>query len=337
MEEKKAGQKFLNIPEVVEKLISSLDPSSTLHLAQSEVLSKDVFQKSLTFKVWKELVEHAYNSALEDDDIDNWIDDGDSEVMVRQDVMDLVEILKLMELEDPSAHLIPLLHLVSEVSSVTRFYNFVYNPVEIICPCRPEPHVVHAKDVVLLEEVEGALGTTVQSIKSIKKGEFNLWEAQLLALSSRVSRQKEMLTSIEVRSLIIIENKGTVEAFAILLQAESAYVEGVRVKRAIGEEGWHDLARALESKSDPELYLGSVEITRTAFAEARKDDIKVIWDATRDSIRFYNTEWAYGSVSSRYDWEAAWTRLKQLSDMTEDEFRVEAEKERKTQDRQRNR
>ena len=63
MEEKKAGQKFLNIPEVVEKLISSLDPSSTLHLAQSEVLSKDVFQKSLTFKVWKELVEHAYNSA----------------------------------------------------------------------------------------------------------------------------------------------------------------------------------------------------------------------------------------------------------------------------------
>ena len=167
----------MNIPEVVEKLISSLDPSSTLHLAQSEVLSKDVFQKSLTFKVWKELVEHAYNSALEDDDIDNWIDDGDSEVMARQDVMDLVEILKLMELEDPSAHLIPLLHLVSEVSSVTRFYNFVYNPVEIICPCRPEPHVVHAKDVVLLEEVEGALCKASGQSRKVSStcGRHNFW------------------------------------------------------------------------------------------------------------------------------------------------------------------
>ena len=49
MEEKEAEQKLLNIPEV-KKLISLLDPASTLHLAQSGVLSKDIFQKSLTSK-----------------------------------------------------------------------------------------------------------------------------------------------------------------------------------------------------------------------------------------------------------------------------------------------
>ena len=294
MEEKEAEQKFLNIPEVVEKLILLLDPASTLHLAQSGVLSKDTFQKSLTFKAWNELVERAYNSAEDDEDVDNWLDeeDGDGDVRVRQDVWDLVEILNLKELEDPSAHLIPLLHLVSEVSSVTRFYNKYYAPVEIICPCWPKPHTVHARDVVLLEEVEGALGTTVQSIKSIFKDEqFDMWEDQLLAFSSRVSPQKEILTSLEIWSMIIIEDKSSVEAFATLLQAQSASVEGVRVEGAIGEEGWHLLARALESRSDPEMYLGSVEITRTAFAEARKDDIKVIWDATRVSILLHSQYW----------------------------------------------
>ena len=65
----------------------------------------------------------------------------------------------------------------------------------------------------------------------------------------------------------------------------------MRVEEAIGEEGWHHLAGALESRSDPEMYLGSVEITRTAFAEARKDDIKVIWDATRVSILLHSQYW----------------------------------------------
>ena len=73
---------------------------------------------------------------------------------MRQDVTDLVQILKLMELKEPSAYLIPLLHLVSD----HRFEHYdLFNPVEMICPFRPEPHFVHAHDFVLLEEVEAAL------------------------------------------------------------------------------------------------------------------------------------------------------------------------------------
>ena len=39
-----------------------------------------------------------------------------------------------------------------------------------------------------------------------------------------------------------------------------------------------------------------------------------------------SSRWHGTTSSTRYDWEPAWTRLKQLSEMSEDEFKVEAER-----------
>ena len=49
-------KKFWTIPELGEKLIAHLDPLSLLHLVQSDVMGKEVLQKSLTFKAWSELI-----------------------------------------------------------------------------------------------------------------------------------------------------------------------------------------------------------------------------------------------------------------------------------------
>ena len=48
-----AQQKVFNIPEVVEILISFLDPASILHLAQSEVIKKETLKRSISSKAWK--------------------------------------------------------------------------------------------------------------------------------------------------------------------------------------------------------------------------------------------------------------------------------------------
>ena len=56
MEEIQADQKLWNIPEVVERLFSLLDPASALCLVQSRLLSKDILQKSLSSKAWREII-----------------------------------------------------------------------------------------------------------------------------------------------------------------------------------------------------------------------------------------------------------------------------------------
>ena len=45
-------EKFWRTPELVEKLVSKLDPLSTLHLIQSGVMDKEILQKGLSLKAW---------------------------------------------------------------------------------------------------------------------------------------------------------------------------------------------------------------------------------------------------------------------------------------------
>ena len=72
----------------------------------------------------------------------------------------------------------------------------------------------------------------------------------------------------------------------------------------------------------------SVEISREALAEARKEDIKVIWDATvyKSGFEIFGTErsrWMSFPISE--GWEPTWTRLKQILDLTEEEYKIEQE------------
>ena len=134
-----------NMPEVVGRLISLLDPASVLHLVQSEVLSKETLQESLTSKAWIKIIgrisydDHGYP--------------GHKGSMRSEDVKDLVEIVKKMEPKKTRTFLLPLLDLVCE-----HYADYDFNVVNISCPCSPQPHNVEVEGFLLLEDVESELG-----------------------------------------------------------------------------------------------------------------------------------------------------------------------------------
>ena len=91
MEQSEAGLKFWNIPELIERLISFLDPLSALHLLQSNAVDKKIIQKSLSCGAWTKLIRRSSHS-------------GEG-LLQAEDVKDLVKILKLMEPKEPSTHI----------------------------------------------------------------------------------------------------------------------------------------------------------------------------------------------------------------------------------------
>jgi len=250
-------------------------------------------------------------------------------LLEKEDVTALVKILKFLELGEPSAFLLPLLDLICESRPSYQGLFSRGEKVEMICPCHPEdPHSITDEAFMLLEEVEGAFRTMEQSVGSITAWE--LQEPLLSALSSRVARQREPLASIDCFYVVC---RSSVEALITLLQAERVKIKFLDFGGVLGEENLHKLARALQGK--PNVMLGWVYISQQDFTESSRDDIKDIWDATRDSIGVFNTEnGAFNSEKGsvrfgkfKYDWEDAWTRLKQISDMTEDEFNAECDKD----------
>lgn len=304
-----AEKKFWNTPELIERLISSLDPASALRLLQSSVMDKDILQKSLSFKAWNNLINH-------------------KGLLQEEDVRVLVKILKFLELGEPGAFLLPLLDLICESRPSYQGLFSRGEMVEMLCPCHPEdPHSITDEAFMLLEEVEGAFRTMEQSIRSI-----TVWELQeplLSALSSRVVCQRQPLASIDCFYVVC---KSSAEALTTLLQAERVKIKFLDFGGALGEENLHTLARALQGK--PNVMLGWVYISQQDLTESSRDDIKDVWDTTGEAIGVFNTEnGAFnsekGSVrvgKSKYDWEHAWKRLKQISDMAEDEFNAECDK-----------
>ena len=54
-----ADGKFWKTPEMVERLVSMLDPLSTLRLVQSGLVDKEILQKGLSLKAWSKLISHS--------------------------------------------------------------------------------------------------------------------------------------------------------------------------------------------------------------------------------------------------------------------------------------
>ena len=83
--------KLLNTPELVERLLLFLDPSSILQLAESKLVEEVILRKGLSLLVWSGLVKQF----------------GD-------EVKELVDILQIMNPKDPKSFLLPLLHSICE-------------------------------------------------------------------------------------------------------------------------------------------------------------------------------------------------------------------------------
>lgn len=299
-------EKFWKTPELVEKLVSKLDPLSTLRLIQSGVMDKDILKKGFSLKAWSRIISRSSY--------------GGEGLLQMEDVKDLVKVLRFLELEEPSIFLLPLLDLICKSRpAIPGLWGIPSNQVKMICPSHPDPHSITIEAFLMLEELEGSFGTAEQSVGSIKK--FILNEPLLSALSSRVARQREMLTSIDCNYVFCWNGAASsIEAFTTLLHAEKVDVKNLDIGGAIGRDGWHALARSLKGK--PNVRLGSVYILKQDLSEVRREDIKDIWDVT-GAIVVKTLPVAH----STFDWEGAWTRLEQISSMTEDEFNAECVEE----------
>ena len=296
-----AAEKFWTIPELVERLVSLLDPLSTLRLIESKVMEKEILQKSLSFAAWSSLIRGTSNGEQEE-----------------EDVRVLVKILQFMEPEELSTFLMPLLDLICESRP-----GDCNSHVMLICPSHQRPHWISTYAFLLLEEVEGAFGTTEQIVEQVVCG----WGCAdlLLAVSSRMSRQREIVRNIQVEwGSFHIKDKSRVEAFLTLLKARGVYIEALYVGGEIGEGGWLALNGALQGK---EYVLAEVCISRQDLTDVRDISIKGIWDATMKGIRVLNNDSEYSQHVYKYDhdWEQAWARLKLISDLSEDEFTAECQ------------
>ena len=120
---------------------------------------------------------------------------------------------------------------------------------------------------------------------------------------------------------VFIKNQSTAQAFTSLLLDQRVWINCLEVSGPIGEENWQGLAKALQG-SRPRM--AGVFVSKQGLAEVKKDDLKDIWEATMYGFQVVNfstyRDEAVLVDKSELDWDAAWTRLSQISDMTDDEF-----------------
>ena len=184
MEQSKAQKKVFSTPEVVERLISFLDSKTTLCLAESHLVGKETQRQSLGSKVWNQLIRRGSENGH----------------LLQEE--HFVKILKLIEVEEPSKFILPLLYHICNSRPVwPDMWEWGWERVEMICPCSTEPHIILPGAFPLLELVEGAFGTTFQSFKSVRVEDLE--EPLLSAISCRMSRMNDTVRSIEASRIHI--------------------------------------------------------------------------------------------------------------------------------------
>ena len=142
MEQFGAKQKVFKLPEMVETLVSLLDPLSALRLIRSRVVDIDTLKKSFSSEAWNKLIRRSLR-------------DGSGQLL-EVEVKNLRNILKLVKVDEPRTFLLPLLDLICQSGFVPES-DQQDNEIHLICPSHPAaPHVVSHGDFMLLELVEAA-------------------------------------------------------------------------------------------------------------------------------------------------------------------------------------
>ena len=127
-------------PELAEKILSFASLESTLSLAQSKLMPRNILESPC---VWNKLIRRSCP-------------------LNGPKVEILVQILKRMK--NPKAPLLDLLDLICEQSPANG------GEVEMGCPRHPGSHLIRFEDFQLLEKIEGALGTAEQTVSAVNVG-----------------------------------------------------------------------------------------------------------------------------------------------------------------------
>ena len=201
---------FWRTPELVEILISFLDPASILALAKTSSLIREVLQRGLN---WSRLIKRTCPEQLII--LQQPFEQGLA--TAEKALEPIIEILQVLDKSE--SHLLQLLDIICE-----RFpsNNTSAGPdqVKMACPCH-EVHEVSTLGFLLLEMVERSAETCRQKIDLVF-----VWQIigpLLPALESRMSRCGGLITRI-VCDNFVFETQEDAEAFLALVKIGDSIV-----------------------------------------------------------------------------------------------------------------
>ena len=317
-DQSEAESKFWETPELLETLFLLLDLESTLSLAG--LMDQENLQHSMTSKVWSRLVRQNCPSVESGLALGGYVVERDRLQEEMHVAKKLATILKLMK--EPKDFLVDLLDVICERVPSTAHLN----QLQMVCPRHPDPHSISPAGFLLLEEVEGFLGTTEQRIESIEV--TSLSEQALSAIVSRMFRQQEAVTSIRIDHSIKIESEKGAQAIYNLMSSQVEPVIGVQVMGSIGEGGWEALGKATQLQPG---VVGRIMTSKASLAEARKEDVKKVWEAVSPEglwgFDIFSSEKVHRGPRYMVSVEKPgddWGRLEQILDMSLAEFAVES-------------
>ena len=286
-------QKFLETPELLEKLLPYLDLGTTLTLAQTHEMTRHILQGSLA---WNKLIRR--NSPLEE----------------LEKVENLGQILKLTK--EPKANMLDLLDVIC--SGPFSAEQWVSGSVRLGCPRHPDsPHLIPLEKLQLLEQAEVAFDTREQTVEEVKCDfGFGLDDPALSVLGDRLACQEEKMTSLSAGK-ILIRTRRSAEAFRTIMGASQEVIPGqpgddswpwprCQVAGPIGGEGWSAVAEGIQFHPG---VVRNFAAPREAMDEASREDLRNIWDAL-----FQDGIWIVDELGCgvKQHGEAGWRRLEHM-------------------------
>ena len=337
-----ARTKFWRMPEMVEKLLEYLDEISILSIVGVELLTMEVFQaatktskrfesKPLVKIIRKALgfgelgPQRALSSILSPRELEQH----------RAKVQRISRTL-LAELNTPK----PLqLEILDVICAEHKYVNRPHRQESVIrMSCSVHTyHSVSPLGFVLLEDCEGAIGSSEQRIRKIElTGPMHY--ALLLALVSRLTRQLVPVETLSWYSNTLeVGSKDQAVAFNSLLQKcdRVLNVATVRVCGDLQMEGWEALALALQKHR---CHAKAIVSSKKRMLQARREDLRTIWEAMPGRPNRLRSCWAVEGkdmesnvhVEKRFDKtsvglkaeeksERAWAELQEFLDEPEPE------------------
>ena len=339
--EEKASRKFWRSPELMEMLIRFLDAASVVELGKAHEPIVEVLQRGL---VWDKMIRKTcprgeiWGMSVFDlagpcgsFDLLEWLR---SEAEVKKaDIQPLINLLTLME--EPEDQIDKLLDLICTRFPIdnSRRYSLldaedklVRKPeaVEVVFTRDLKSHVVSALGFLVLEEVEATLGSSQQTVHWL--GLRDLEGILISSLATRILRQPGQLIKIELVEIELGMLQDAENLLVVLKHCEVLTTPLVGIfesnSRHMCAEAWAVLAKALE------LHPGKFAIssTRSALLKGKREDLKVIWEAVRSVEMTYSQAFiSQGEV--QIEKEEGWDRVEELLDMSEDQWKTEAQKD----------
>ena len=286
-----AETKFWRMPELVEKLLEYLDEFSILSIVGLKLLTVEVLQaasgtsKRFEPKPLGKLIRKALGF-------------GQPQTFLQQrEKVQRISNTLLAQLDSPQHLLLEVLDVIcAEYMYVRRTAQWwQMSVIRISCPTHTY-HSVSALGFILLEDCEVAIAidSTKQRVRKIELHgssdyaeaycrfppyfRFNMREALLLALISRLARQEVAVETLAWHSdTFEINSLNWAVAFNALLQKcdQLLNLKTVKVRGEVGTEGWEALAKAMERHPCRVVFYTSKE----RMLQIRRQDLRTIWEA----------------------------------------------------------